>query len=63
MKRPPRLQWWHCREKHFLGVDWVRDEEGASTDRLVIEAVLTHRLREIHWRKLEDPRTWRVGWQ
>ncbi|MEJ2189592.1 MAG: TIGR02450 family Trp-rich protein [Acidobacteriota bacterium] len=51
------------REKHFLVVDWVRDDEDAPTDRLVIEAVLTQRLREIHWRELEDPRSWRVGWR
>lgn len=51
------------REKHFLVVDWVRDDEDAPTDRLVIEAVLTQRLREIHWRELEDPRSWLVGWR
>ena len=51
------------REKHFLVVDWVRDEYGSPTDRLVIEAVLTQRLREIHWRELEDSRSWRVGWR
>ena len=51
------------REKHVFVVDWVRDDEGAPTDRLVIEAVLTQRLREIHWRELEDSRSWRVGWR
>ena len=51
------------KEKHFLVVDWVRDDAGEPTDRLVIEAVLTQRLREIHWRELEDPQSWRVGWQ
>ena len=51
------------RQKHFLVVDWVRDDEGEPTDRLVIEAVLTQRLREIHWRELEDSRSWQVGWQ
>lgn len=51
------------REKHFLVIDWVCDDEGAPTDRLVIEAVLTQRLREIHWRELEDSRLWRVGWR
>ena len=29
------------REKHFLVVDWIRDDEGVPTDRLEIEAVLT----------------------
>jgi tryptophan-rich hypothetical protein len=51
------------REKHFLVVDRIRDDDGAPTDRLVIEAVLTQRLREIHWRELEDSRSWRVGWR
>ena len=51
------------REKHFLVVDWVRDDDGAPTDRLVIEAVLTQRLREIYWRELGDSRSWRVGWR
>ena len=51
------------RQKHFLVVDWVRDDEGEPTDRLVIEAVLTQRLREIHWRELENSGSWRVGWR
>jgi tryptophan-rich hypothetical protein len=51
------------REKHFIVLDWVRDDEGTPTDRLVIEAVLTNRVREIHWRELEDVRTWHVGWR
>jgi tryptophan-rich hypothetical protein len=51
------------REKHFLALDWVRDDEGEPTDHLVLEAVLTHRLREIHWRELEDSRSWQVGWR
>ena len=51
------------KEKHFLVVDWVRDDDGAPTDRLVIEAVLTQRLREIYWRELGDSRSWRVGWR
>lgn len=51
------------REKHFLVLDWVRDEEGEPTDQIALEAVLTNRLREIHWRDLEDSRSWRVGWR
>lgn len=51
------------REKHFLVLDWVRDEEGEPTDQIELEAVLTNRLREIHWRDLEDFRSWRVGWR
>lgn len=51
------------REKHFLVLDWVRDDDGEPTERVVLEAVLTNRVREIHWRDLEDPRSWRVGWR
>ncbi len=51
------------REKHFLVVDWVRNEEGEPTDRLIVEAVLTKRLLEIHWSELEDSRSWQVGWR
>jgi tryptophan-rich hypothetical protein len=51
------------RQKHFLVVDWVRNDEGEPTDRLVIEAVLTQRLRQIHWRELEDSGSWRIGWR
>lgn len=50
------------RQEHFLVLDWVRDDEGVPTDRLVLEAVLTNRLREIHWRELEDSESWRIGW-
>ena len=51
------------REKHFLVVDWVRDEEGEPTELLSIEAVLTQRLRRIHWRELEDSGSWQIGWR
>ncbi len=51
------------REKHFIVVDWVRDVDGVATDHLVIEAVLTNALREIHWRELECGDRWRIGWR
>ena len=51
------------REKHFLVLDWVRDEEGIPTDQIQIEAVLTNVVRHIHWRELEDSRHWRIGWR
>jgi tryptophan-rich hypothetical protein len=51
------------REKHFLVHDWVRDADGEPTDRVVIEAVLTRRIREIGWRELADRHRWRVGWR
>ena len=51
------------REKHFLVLDWVRDENGDPTDHVQIEAILTNVVREIFWRELEDPGVWRIGWK
>jgi tryptophan-rich hypothetical protein len=51
------------REKHFIVVDWLRDDDGRPTDRIEIEAVLTGRVRAMHWRELEDGELWRVGWR
>lgn len=51
------------REKHFLVLDWVRDEHGEPTDRVQIEAVLTNAVYELHWRELEDSGRWRIGWR
>ena len=66
-KKLPNSKWTAVRpfdrEKHFLVLDWVRDDAGEPTDQIVLEAVLTNRLREIHWRDLEDSRSWRIGWR
>ncbi|MEX1310005.1 MAG: TIGR02450 family Trp-rich protein [Candidatus Sulfomarinibacteraceae bacterium] len=66
-KKLPNSKWTAVRpsdrEKHFLVLDWVRDDAGEPTDRVVLEAVLTNRLHEIHWRDLEDSRSWRIGWR
>ena len=66
-KKLPSSKWTAVRpsdrEKHFLVLDWVRDDAGEPTDRVVLEAVLTNRLREIHWRDLEDSRSRRIGWR
>lgn len=65
-KKLPQSKWTAVcpanREKHFVVVDWVRDDEGNPTDRVMIEAVLTHVVRDIHWRELEDPKQWKIGW-
>jgi tryptophan-rich hypothetical protein len=50
------------REKHFIVIDWVRDEEDRPTASLIIEAVLTRSTREICWRELSDSTVWRIGW-
>ena len=66
-KKLPNSKWTAVRhvnrEKHFIVLDWVRDDDGNPTDQLVIEAVLTKREREIHWRELEAVDSWRVGWR
>ena len=51
------------RQKHFVVLDWVRDEDGAPTEMVEIEAILTRNVRTVHWRELGDPATWRIGWQ
>jgi tryptophan-rich hypothetical protein len=51
------------REKHFIVLDWVRDENGVPTDEVEIEAVLTRCVRRVHWRDLADPEAWRIGWR
>lgn len=51
------------RERHFVVVGWVADAEGRPTDRLLVEAVLNRRVREIHWRELGDASTWQIGWR
>lgn len=66
-KKLPNSKWTAVRpvdrEKHFIVLDWVRDDNGAPTDHLVLEAVLTNRVFETHWRELENARSWRVGWR
>jgi tryptophan-rich hypothetical protein len=66
LKKLPSSKWTAVepvnREKHFLVLDWARDENGERTDHVVLEAIVTNRVREIHWRDLEDPSSWRIGW-
>jgi tryptophan-rich hypothetical protein len=50
------------RQKHFIVLDWVRDEDGAPTEMVEIEAVLTRQVRTIPWRELGDPESWHIGW-
>ncbi len=51
------------REKHFVVVGWVADDEGRPTDRVLVEAILTGARRELHWRELHDAGAWHVGWR
>jgi tryptophan-rich hypothetical protein len=50
------------REKHFIVLDWVQDDHGRPTDKVVLEAVLTRTCRELHWRELGNQDVWRIGW-
>ena len=50
------------REKHFMVLGWVLDEDGEPTEEVHLEAVLTRNVREIHWRDLESVEDWRIGW-
>lgn len=50
------------REKHFLVVEWVLDETGEPTDLVRLEAIVTGRVRSIHWRDLEKIEDWLIGW-
>jgi tryptophan-rich hypothetical protein len=51
------------RQKHFIVIDWVRDEDGTPTELIEIEAVLTRNVRVLHWHELGDPAIWRIGWR
>jgi len=51
------------RQKHFIVLDWVRDEDGVPTEMVEIEAVLTRQVRTIHWRELGDSEVWHIGWR
>lgn len=66
-KKLPNSKWTAVRpenrEKHFLVLDWVRDAEGRPTDFVELEAILTHVVRRLDWRELEDSTTWIVGWR
>jgi tryptophan-rich hypothetical protein len=51
------------REKHFMVLDWVRDDDGRPTDKVLLEAVLTRSVREMHWRELKNSEVWSIGWR
>ena len=51
------------RQKHFIVIDWVRDEDGTPTELIEVEAVLTRKVCVLHWRELGDPAIWRIGWR
>lgn len=50
------------KEKHFLVVKLVEDEQG-DIQQCVIEAVYSRRQFTVDWRQLQDSGTWLQGWQ
>lgn len=51
------------RQKHFVVVKVLFDDEGLLVEECVIEAVLTRQRRAIDWHELKDAACWRFGWQ
>ena len=51
------------REKHFLVLGWVEDDNGQPTEEVELEAILTGRVRHVYWRALESVDDWRIGWR
>ena len=49
------------REKHFL-VTAVQDDDEGQPQTVTLEAVHSHRERQLHWRELRDPGQWKSGW-
>jgi tryptophan-rich hypothetical protein len=49
------------KEKHFIVVDLIRDEQ-LRTTHCVIEAVLTKNTQTIQWQQLADNSQWLPGW-
>ncbi|WP_236985430.1 TIGR02450 family Trp-rich protein [Marinagarivorans cellulosilyticus] len=50
------------KEKHFIVVKVVFDEDENSVERCVIEAVMTKRSFDIDWRLLKTE-SWIIGWK
>lgn len=49
------------KEKHFI-VTRVFCDEHDHPQRCILEAVLTGRKQELHWRELKDSERWLFGW-
>ncbi len=50
------------KEKHFIIVDVVFDEEG-RVELCTIEAVINSKEYSINWKDLKDSNTWLQGWK
>ncbi|AYF90168.1 TIGR02450 family Trp-rich protein [Pseudomonas sp. JS3066] len=50
------------RERHFL-VSRLIFDEGGVLQTVELEAVHSHRCRQLPWRDLTDTRCWQIGWR
>ncbi len=51
------------REKHFMVLGWVLDDNDQPTEEVELEAILTGNVRKSHWRDFESVEEWRIGWR
>lgn len=52
------------KEKHFIVTELIEpDVPGAPVDRIIIEAVISGRSFNLHWRELQDTSRWLQGWR
>jgi tryptophan-rich hypothetical protein len=52
-----------AREKHFLVSKVILPEPpGNVIECIEIEAVISKKVRRLHWRELQDSTVWRQGW-
>jgi len=49
------------KEKHFMVVQLVRDDDDVVT-HVILEAVLSRRQYPMPWRDLQDGQQWLMGW-
>lgn len=50
------------REKHFMVIDLLKDEEGTVLE-IELQAVLTKRVQRLPWQVLQGGEQWLMGWR
>lgn len=65
--RKLKLSKWTARaprdkEKHFLVIDLLHDEQGVLL-QVELQAVYSQRSLWLDWRELRDAETWLMGWR
>lgn len=51
------------KEKHFIVTKVEYDDDTRLVVSTIIEAVMTKKIAEIDWRKLNDSSSWLMGWK